>query len=139
MTDYYAEKLQEGLEYQDFVTKYFSLCCYSSKKWQNEQGENTLGMEIKYDKVLERTGNVYIETHEKTNKDNEDFVESGCLRTNSWLYLIGNYTFAYVFSTKQLKNMFEKHVFAEKEIGTSKGFLLSSNEAHKYCIHEILY
>jgi hypothetical protein len=139
MTDYYKEKLQEGLEYQDFVTKYFSLCCYSSKKWQNEQGENTLNMEIKYDKVLDKTGNVYIETHEKTNADNAKFVESGCLRTNSWLYLIGNYTFAYVFSTKQLKNMYEKHVFTEKEIGTSKGFLINSEDAHKYSINEVLF
>lgn len=136
---YYDEKLQQGLEYQDFITKYFSLCCYSSKKWQNEAGENTLGMEIKFDDKLVDTGNVYIETHEKTNAENKDYVESGCLRKNSWLYLIGNYKLAFIFSTKQLKAIYLKRSPKTVTTLTSKGYLLNLEEANNYSISKVYF
>jgi len=134
---YYDDKLQQGLEYQDFITKYFGLYSYSSKLWQNEVGENTIGMEIKFDNKFMNTGNIYIETHEKTNADNKEYIESGCLRKNSWLYLIGNYDVAFIFATKQLKAIYLKRSPNIVTTPTSKGFLLNTEESNNYSIHKI--
>ncbi len=125
MNEYYNEKLQQGLEYQDFISDQLGLSFYSSKKYQNEIGENKFGLEIKFDNVLEKTNNLYIETEEKSNSDNNNFVPSGIYREdNSCLYLIGNYKSAYLFSKRSLKKYLDKYKFKQTEIPTSKGVLI---------------
>ena len=53
MTEYYREKLEAGLEYQDFIADQLRksdpciiLGAYTSRKWQNEHGESSSGIEI---------------------------------------------------------------------------------------------
>ena len=152
-TPYYREKLEQGLSYQDYVTeKLYSvglpIIGYSSKKYQNEKGENKNGWEIKFDDIRKNTGNLYIEIAEKSNSDNKEYVPSGILRNdNTWLYVIGDYTKIYIFSKKQLqklynsktkkviyKNATEKETLREIEnkTRTSKGFLLPETYAEKF-------
>ena len=144
MTEYYKEKLQQGLEFQDFVTNILikelgiALSTYNSKKYQLK-GENKQGIEIKFDNKHKETGNVYIEISEKSNPDNVAFVESGIYRDdNTWLYVIGNYKILYIFSKKFLKKLHETGKCREVAIPTSKGFLLTMDQVKKYCI-KILY
>jgi len=141
MTEYYKEKLEQGLCYQDFVVDQLykiglPLIAYSSKKYQNLVGENKNGIEIKNDAKRKDTGNIYIETAEKTNANNEFFVASGIYRNdNSWLYLIGDYKRIFIFSKKhllrlhKLRNNDGSPRFKNIEIATSKGFLIPEEEA----------
>src|SRR3989304_9436240 len=67
---YYAEKLEQGLEFQDVVTRALYqrgivVIGYASRRFQNSHGENMLGAEIKREGKFRETGNLYIETSEK--------------------------------------------------------------------------
>jgi len=137
MTEYYKTKLEEALQYQDFVMEVLMkehgliISCFSSKKYQYAKGESLQGFEIKHDQKLETTGNLYIETQERTSIHN-DYVASGIYRNdNSWIYIIGNYHKIFIFGKRHLRTVFERGILngipiEEKEIGrhTSKGFLV---------------
>ena len=140
MTEYYKEKLEQGLEFQDHVTELLmkelgiSLSSYSSRKWQL-RGENKQGIEIKYDAVHNKTGNFYIEVAEKSAPDNPRYVQSGIYRDdNTWLYIIGDYETLYIFGKSFLCNLHKSGKCEEKQISTSKGFLLTQKQADKYAI-----
>lgn len=148
--EYYKEKLEQGLEYQDFITELLmkelglSISTYSSKIYQYKKGENRQGVEIKHDDRYRQTGNLYIETHEKAHPDNPGYVISGILRDdNTWLYVIGDYSNVFIFAKKYLVKLFNDNrtdVFriVENNTKTSKGFLLSRKMAERYCIKYIL-
>lgn len=141
---YYFEKLEEGLEYQDFITELLikeigiSLSTFSSKNYQNKIGENRQGFEIKFDNKMLDTGNIYIEVKEKSNPNNQNYVNSGIYRNdNTWLYLIGNYQTVYIFGKSHLKLMYESNKYREVKTKTSIGFLLPILDANKYCLKNI--
>jgi hypothetical protein len=143
--EYYNEKLQQGLEYQDFITDLLigelgiSLSSYSSKKFQNSIGENRQGFEIKFDNRMNDTGNIYIEVKEKANPNNTNYVDSGIFRNdNTWLYLIGNYNLVYIFGKKHLVLMYESNKYKEVKINTSIGFLIPVADAEKYCLKKLI-
>lgn len=139
MNDYYNQKFQAGLEYQDFIADQLRkadpciiISTYASLNWQNGRGENSSGIEIKYDMKLEKTGNLYIETEEKSDAAIDGYTPSGILRNDAtWLYLIGNYNEAYLFSKAQLKHLYLHREHwnkrgireVEAETKTSRGFL----------------
>ncbi len=139
-TLYYKNQLADGLEYQDFVAEklyHFGLPLfnYASRKYQFEYGENKLGVEIKYDKKLEKTTNLYIEIAEKSKSEIENYSKSGIYRNdNTWLYVQGNKKVFFIFSKKLLRQLFEIGKYKEIEIGmkTSKGFLMPRVDAEKY-------
>ena len=139
---YYHEKLQQGLEFQDVVTQALYqrgivVIGYSSRRFQNEKGENMLGAEIKRDGKFRESGNLYIETAEKSHPDMPNFTPSGIYRAdNSWLFVIGDEKTVYIFSTKYLR-LLEKKYFHPTPKPTSKGFLMPLPEAEKYCIRRI--
>ena len=151
MTEYYKDKLEQGLEYQDFITdlllKEVSLpiSSYASRRYQAKRGENAQGVEIKHDSRMSETGNVYIEIAEKTHPDNPNFIQSGVYREdNTWLYVMGDYTVVYIFSKKFLRLMHETGKYREVETippgeikPTSKGFLLNKDQTERYCIKKI--
>jgi len=144
ITEYYKNCLEKGLEYQDFVTDILlneigvSLSNYSSKKFQLK-GENKQGIEIKFDDLYKATNNIYIEIAEKSNANNENFVNSGIFRNdNTWLYVIGDYDYIFIFGKSFLINMYYSKRFKEIETMTSKGFLIPSDEAKKYCLKLII-
>lgn len=143
MTEYYEEKLQVGLEYQDFITCLLieqlgiSLSTFQSRKYQYT-GENKQGIEIKFDDKMRSTGNVYIEVAEKSNPNKPAFVPSGIYRNdNSWLYIIGDYSTVFVFSKKHLVLMHKAEKFRVVEIPTSRGFLIPVDTAERYCLKRL--
>lgn len=127
MNEYYREKMQAGLEYQDFIadqlrkaTPCIILGAYSSTKYQFEKGESASGIEIKHDMLLKETGNLYIEVAEKSEEKVPDYSPSGIMRNdNTWLYLVGDYEQAFLFSKEQLKM-----VYADKKGWRARGIKL---------------
>ena len=148
ITDYYQQQLQVGLEYQDFVCEVllkelgFPIITYASLKYQYKKGENKQGIEIKYQSKMTEYKSIYIETEEKSNENNANFVPSGIFRDDkTWLFLTGNYNILFIFSVRFLRRMFKSNLFKQvepKKIKTSKGFVLSFADAEKYCIKKIL-
>jgi hypothetical protein len=138
---YYQTKLEEGLQFQDVVTRELYQCGivvvgYASKRFQNNEGENMLGAEIKRDGKFRETGNLYIETAEKTHPDNYQYVPSGIHRKdNSWLFVIGDEQTIFIFSTKYLRLLENRYPKVEKT--TSRGYLMPVVEANRYCIRKI--
>lgn len=136
--NYYSEKLNQGLEYQDYITEQLYKCGlplinYSSKKYQFTKGENILGVEIKFDDKYDKTGNLYIEVAERSNI-NKNYVTSGIFRNdNTWLYIQGNYNIAFIFFKTQLQLLSRKLPIFEISLKTSKGFLLKNDMINKYC------
>lgn len=154
MTEYYKEKLEAGLEYQDFIAdqlRKFDPCiilgAYSSRKYQNEKGESASGIEIKHDMKMKETGNLYIEVAEKSNALLLDYTPSGIMRNdNTWLYLIGDYEQAFLFSKNQLKAIYadEQHYkqrgIYKRQIDTSIGFTLPIGYAKKFlCLYHFVF
>lgn len=155
MTQYYKEKLELGLQYQDFVADILRIeagifiGAYSSKKYQCEKGESQCGAEIKYDAVLEKTRNIYLEVAEKSKATNDNWIPSGiCRDDNSWLYIIGDYNEIFIFCKHQLRNLVEnkerriqhKMTYKEPPIGTSKGYVYPVEMALKSgsCLRHII-
>ena len=136
--DYYKKMLKKGLEYQDFVMEFLyhqglPLITYSSEKYQIEKGENKLGVEIKFDDKFKETGNLFIEVEERRN-ENKKYVNSGIFRDdNTWLYVIGNYEWAFIFFKIQLQGLKNKYKIIEIGKKTSKGFLIPKEDIKKYC------
>lgn len=138
---YYKKKLDQGLEYQDVVTsalyqRGIIVVAYSSQRFQIEQGENMLGAEIKRDDKFRQTGNLYIETSEKSHPSNSEYIPSGIYRNdNSWLFVIGDEKTIYIFSTKYLR-LLEKQ-YTKKITPTSNGYVMPLADAEKYCLRRI--
>lgn len=139
--DYYAAKLEQGLEFQDVVVRELYqrgivVVGYASRRFQIGHGENMLGAEIKRDGRFRETGNLYIETAEKSHPDRPDYVPSGiCRKDNGWLYVIGDEKTLYIFSTKHLASLECK--YPRKEIPTSRGFVMPLEDAERYCVRKI--
>jgi len=143
----YAERLEAGEEFQDFVADLFwerlgiPLVMHQSRSRQF-LGENRQGIEIKFDRLFSRTGNLYVETHEKADPSNPRYVESGILRRdNSWAYAIGDRSCIYFFHKKVLQKLWRwrdpvsgEHEFQRKTIDTSRGFLLPVSVAKEWAV-----
>jgi hypothetical protein len=154
MTKEYEEKLKAGQEYQDYsqIELYkagIPINILTSEKYQREYGESIAGIEVKLDRVLEKTGNLYFETHEKSNPCNYNYVESGILRNdNTWIYCIGNYDVMYLIPKLSLRRLYdiqhnrerEKRIecYIERETPTSMGFTLNADWVEKYTAARVL-
>lgn len=135
---YYAEKLSEGLEFQDYVTHTLYkhgivVVNYGSKKYQNEHGENILGAEIKRDNNFRKTGNLYIEVSEKAHPDRPNYTQSGIFRDdNGWLFVIGDEQTIWIFQTNILTKLHGSTRYRVTTTPTSVGMLLPIADADKY-------
>lgn len=126
-------EIEESLEYQDFISTYllqklgWSINLYTSRKYQIEKGESASGIEIKNDKKMATTGNLYIELEERHSTD-KPFVKSGILRDdNTTFWIIGDYDTAYMFVKSQLKYLCDNYKmfrFIKTETETSRGVLI---------------
>ena len=139
MTPYYKTQLERGLVYQDFIYEILSrhginTVAYGSRLFQHKLGENKAGIEIKFDGNL-HTGNLYIETEEKSNANNQFFVKSGIYRDCNE-YVIGDYATVFRLGTNVLRICHETGKYRELEIrmGTSRGFLFPQKEAERLAI-----
>lgn len=139
-TEYYKKQLERGLIYQDFVYEILhrhgiATVAYGSKLFQQKLGENKARIEIKFDDKLKATGNLWIETQEKSDPRNADYVVSGIYR-DCCEYVIGNYDVIYRMATTALRLVHQTGRYAERENGlkTSRGFLLPSENAARFAI-----
>lgn len=143
MENYYKEKLTEGIKYQDFICRELLkegivIVNLQSKDEQYDVGENLLGLEIKYDKIMKESKRIYIETKEKANSRNYEYIDSGIYRNdNSWLYGIGDYDVFYIFCKKMLQRIHKGEIpidgiYCPPRKDTSEGFCLPLEAAEKY-------
>lgn len=154
MTEYYKDKLEQGMKFQDFVSdklrqKYgIYVGVYSSREYQQDIGESASGIEIKFDDLYQRTNNIYIEVSEKSNASMLEYTPSGVMRDdNTWLYLIGNYTEAFMFSKHQLRMILMNSEYirnngiVQKKTPTSIGYLLPSKwiKTAGYCLKHFVF
>jgi len=154
MTEEYAKNLAAGKDYQDFaqIELYKSgipIGVLTSEKYQRDYGESIAGIEVKLDRKLAETGNLYIETHEKSNKNNKYYVESGILRNdNTWIYCIGNYDVMYLIAISSLRRLYQKEHnkklndrmkgYIERKTETSIGFTLNADWVEKHIAAKVL-
>lgn len=155
MTEYYTQKLEEGLKYQDFICDEFRkmnpariIMPYCSRAYQYQHGESASGYEIKYDGRMASTGNIWIEVAEKSSAYVRNWTDSGIMRKdNSVYYLIGDYKKAYIFSKHQLQHLLARSEeelakcgIKKKRIPTSIGYVIpcdyieQTDEGRFYCL-----
>jgi len=105
--------LEEAWKYQDFITEQLlkigiSVNAYQSVFYQLEHGESASGIEIKNDKQMAKTGNVYIEFRQTTLRGSENRDSGINQKDDSWLYVIGDYEKFYIFGKNQLRSLLDK-------------------------------
>jgi len=140
-TSYYEHKRAEGDAFAAFaaeqLTRFgYQVGLYLTQGEQYRIGESRMGLEIKLDDWLARSGNVYFEMYEKTRASNQRFIESGILRCdNTLLYGIGNRKEFFIFGKRTLQRVYEAFDrgmvpppadkdFIRRATPTSKGFTL---------------
>ena len=93
---------------------------------QLEFGDTTIGVEIKFDRILHKSGNLYLEIEERRTTD-QPWVASGIYRQDRtrW-YGIGDYNAWYVYEKAVLvaEHELRGKPMLEIERGTSRGFLI---------------
>lgn len=149
-TDYYKEKLQMGFDFENYIAKLISdryginLEPYLTPEGQYKLGENSLGIEIKNDTLINKYGNIYIEYQEKSKSANWEYVNSGILKIDNCVYwLIGTPDKFYIFRKERLLEIFNEEIRLHinnlpskrginfKQISTSKGFVYPTKNAEK--------
>jgi len=131
--NYYNEKLKEGNEYERYVVKKLkeegtNITLIKTYEEQINVGESLEGYEIKFDDKYKETGNLWIETQERSDIKKE-YVDSGILRNdNTIFYVIGNYDIIFIFEKKKLKEILYEKEIIENNMKTSKGYLLTTPE-----------
>lgn len=135
---YYESMFENGEGYQSYVKAVLGMelqipLDFTDKYGQLRVGETIQGVEVKYDMRFKETGNLWIETAEKSSPEVKEYSPSGVFRNdNTWLYLIGDYDVMFVFGKKTLKRLSSEYAVRENNMKTSKGFLLPRKDAEKY-------
>lgn len=145
---YYKDKLHESFSFEIFVytllySKGVDLKPYYTEEGQNS-GENELGVEIKNDTLIKKTGNIYIEYMEKSAANKAVYVKSGILKDdNTRFFIIGEKQAFWILRKSDLRNIFKEEFALYKAgkpskrgvrfvtIDTSGGMLLPKGEADK--------
>lgn len=147
-TEYFKTKLQEAFEFENFIAQKikveydYDIEPYLTPEGQYDLGENALGIEIKNDKILKKTRNIYIEVAEKSNKLLNKYTKSGILKNDETIYfLLGDYDEFYIFFKNKLLSIYKEELklFREgkpskrgikfKIISTSQGFIFPIKNA----------
>ena len=147
-TTKYQELLNVGREFEVYVEDEFlkwgiDLEMYTDSEGQYK-GENKLGLEIKRDRRLADTNNVYIQYMERMD-DNKPLVEAGILKKdNSKYWIVGDYDDYYIFYKKDLISIYNKLINGEKIKGcriigvdkcsTSLGYIMNRENCKKIMI-----
>lgn len=136
----YQAQLQDGQKFQDHCVYWLqkklniAVVNFQTQEYQYKFGENMQGIEFKFDKVFQTTGNLWIEIAERHNPDTP-YSDSGIFKKdNSWLYCIGNYDVLYIFQNNYLIFLYNSGCYQiiENNLKTSKGFLLPKHDADKH-------
>jgi hypothetical protein len=147
-TVYFTKQLEEAFLFENYIANLLKdrfdmeIGAFMDAHGQYDLGENALGIEIKNDKLVHKTGNLYIEYQEKSNADNHSFVSSGILKNdNTRYFLIGTQERFYILHKKRLLEIYDQ---AQRgllrgrvrlvHIATSKGMLLPLQYFRQDCI-----
>lgn len=147
-TDYFNQQLEEAFLFENYIAQLLKdqynleIGAFMDAHGQYDLGENALGIEIKNDKLLHKTGNLYIEYQEKSNAANHNFVDSGILKKdNTRFFLIGTKDVFYILRKDRLLALYYKTIQGKMhgkirlvQIKTSKGMLLPLRLFKKECI-----
>jgi hypothetical protein len=143
-----THKYKQANNFEEYIYDYFNdelnitLSHFVSKKGQYERGENRQGVEIKNDQSYNKYNNLFISV---LRKYPDKQYPSGIFRetkTKQMFYVIGDQNNFWLFSTKQLKDYYNKNNpelkkgFTTQTGGTDYGFLLSISKANQLCIHK---
>lgn len=134
----YSADLERGHEYQDFITREFMtrgvvMANFVSRKAQL-YGENTLGMEVKFDDVMRLSGRIFFECA-CWSVTLQQWVQSGVNKADGcWLYTVGNYSTAYVFSKRMLARIAERAQFNVVSAGITQQFVTNNGRAQGFCM-----
>lgn len=97
-------------------------------RWdQLNLGDTSIGIEIKFDQLHHKTGNLYIEIIDRRTQADRYWVPAGIRsRSSARWYGIGDYRNWYVFrrSDLQREQDYKRYRVFEIPAGTSRGFLL---------------
>lgn len=140
MSDNFFEDLEAGNEYLDFLSPYLMqegiiFCPHLSKKYQKEKGESVNGVEVKYDRILSKTHNLFIETAFNSKPSGINYGGK------MWLYCIGDYDRCFIFAVKALQRIETRidPITINKSTGEVKGFLLKEEDAKRFCLKELIF
>jgi hypothetical protein len=138
----YQDLYEQGLRWQDWASKilaermYLTVTSLVSYEGQTETGETLQGIEFKLDLKYQKTGNLYIETHEKRAAGNGEYVPSGLLRQdNTWLWIQGDYHNLFGFAKRWLMRVHQAETCKVVETPTSRGFLLKPSLIERAAFH----
>lgn len=138
--DNYTSNLAEAKDFEDFVfdtmlhERKLVAGGYRSRHYQVVHGESMTGVEVKLDREFRKTGNLFVETMERANV-NEQMCPAGIYHdTNPWLLAIGDYSTFWLFATQTLRNIHEQAICREIEnrTNTGRGFLLPVCKADRH-------
>lgn len=144
---YYIGQLTDSHKFEVYVGERFlshgyDIGFFYGKEQQYRKGETRAGIEIKYDKMLTKTGNLYIEYQERLNS-RQMWVNSGILKEDETkFYLIGNMHEFYILPRERLCSYYDRLVRQHERIPgmrtvretkhqTSKGFVLQRSIARR--------
>ncbi len=141
----YDRDLERGREYEDFVYtllgRHLGLVVvpYLSALFQDKVGENSAGIEIKFNDMFDETDNLWIELWRKSHPGQKEYKQSGIMRDdNGWLFITGTRKLVFIFTRVMLRGLRGKYTEIENKTKTSKGFLLSHADANKYAAFVIV-
>lgn len=135
---YFNQKLEQGHQFEVYIDQLFKnhgvdLGFFHAKDEQYRKGESAKGVEVKFDNLWEKYGNLYIEYQEKVSKSSNTWVNSGIMKEdNTIFYLIGTRRKFWILRKQGLLALFEswkrdsgrRNQFKVKD--TSKGFVMST-------------
>lgn len=116
----------EGEEYEDFIVEEMGkrnwiLQIRRSRRYQYRKGETLQNVEIKYNKRMSETGNLFIET-------TQGGIYGTCI-----IFVTGDYNMAFVLSTNELKRAHASGMFRTVSY-PNQGMLLPVKEAKRIAI-----
>lgn len=143
-SEYYIANLEDSHKLEVYAEQVFrnyglDIGLFYGKSQQYNLGETQAGIEIKCDKRSEETGNYYIEYQERLNNYGE-WIDSGILKNDNTKYyfygVVNNYA---IFPRNKLMEYYDKIIVEniqlegcrKVQIGTSKGFVITKEEAQK--------
>ena len=112
-----------GILFEDYLTCMVGCTIVTDYKWQKRCGDTELCTEIKYDRKLHKTGNLFFEYAECTSVGDEfhfcEFVSSGKCK----YIAIGDCSRILLFDMDTFRTLMRSNSYHSVETGTSKGFL----------------
>lgn len=139
----YQRELQSGQEFEKFVIKLFAdrgvdLHLFDTVE-QQKHGETVEGVEIKLDRKFRKTGNLFIETEERSTSDSAWHAAGVTKDDNSKVIAIGDKKTIWLLNVRVLRELWKSKVYREvtNDTNTGKGFVLPIDVANKVALNKI--